>query len=289
MNIFGMVTTRHSDRYTSYALSSLIEHTKLQPEDEVILIDNDRTYTELPAECRDRVRIRVNETPRSFAANLNQTMDHARERQADIVFLNNDLIFSPAWFEPLRARGPFLVSPLSNAEITYTEGSLRCKLGMDLEEYLGKEKLFREVVRRHRKLAQGYLKVLSFAFFAVKIPYDVYSVVGRLDESFGVGGGEDRDYSIRCYERGFELRYAMSSYILHFQGKSTWRGAETAQQTEARNRFYTEKFRQKWGEALFEVMLMNNLQSLPPELQELHEQHDFRRLIERLRPNSPQS
>jgi len=283
VNIFAMVTTRHSNTYTNYAVSSLIEHTKFHPDDEVILIDNDASYTGPPDECRGRVAIRVNESPRSFAANVNQILDHAGARQADVVFLNNDLIFSRGWFEPLQAEGPFLLSPLSNAEVPYEEEGFTCKLGLDLEDYIGNEDRFREIVRRHRNRAHGYMKTLTFPFFAVKIPYPVYTVIGPLDETFGIGGGEDKDYALRCYLGGFELQFALKSYILHFQGKSTWRGAETREQTANRDRIANERFQQKWGEALFQVMVMNDLSHLSPELQQAYKESAFRALIERLR------
>jgi hypothetical protein len=284
MIIFAMVTTRHSHPYTNHALSSLIEHTKLASDDVVILIDNDADYPGLPLDCVGKVEVVVNEKPRSFAANLNQTLDRAREPKATVVFLNNDLIFSRAWYEPLRVDGPFLLSPLSNAEIQYSEGGLECKLGMDLHDYLGKEELFREIVRRHRNRSHGYMKVLTFPFFAVKIPYEVYSIVGHLDESFGIGGGEDKDYCIRCYQQGFELRFALNSYILHFQGKSTWRGAETPEETAARDAFYMERFKQKWGSAFFDLLCLNDVSRLPPDLRQAHDAGDFQQLIERLKP-----
>jgi GT2 family glycosyltransferase len=284
MNIFAMVTTRHSHNYTNHAVRSLVEHSRLDLDDEVILIDNDADYSGLPADCPPKVKVLRNDAPRSFAANVNHIIDLARPRQATVVFLNNDLVFSRGWYEPLRPDGAYLLSPLSNAELQYSEGGLDCRLGMDLEEYLGKEQAFREIVRRHRNRVHGYLKVMSFAFFAVKIPYSVYSVVGNLDESFGVGGGEDRDYCIRCYQAGFELRYALNSYILHFQGKSTWRGAETREQTAARNRFYTERFIDKWGTALFNVACLNDLNKLPADLREAHEKGDFARVIAALKP-----
>jgi O-antigen biosynthesis protein len=284
MNIFAMVTTRHSNHYTNYALSTLIYNTKLQPDDEIILIDNDGTYPELPVNCRDRVQIRINENPRSFAANVNQALELARERKADVIFLNNDLIFSPGWFEPLTTRGAYLLSPLSNAEIQYSEGGLECKLGLNLEDYVGKETVFRDIVRRHRNRLQGYLKVLTLPFFAVKIPHAIYSVVGQLDESFGVGGGEDKDYCVRCYQRGFEIRFALNSYILHFQGKSTWRGAETREETAARDRFYSSRFKEKWGDGLFQLMIFNEVRQLPPHLQQAYEQRDFQKLIGALAP-----
>src|SRR5208283_4901274 len=183
-----------------------------------------------------------NEHPLSFAANVNQTIEHAAKRRADVVFLNNDLIFSPNWFEPLRVSGPFLLSPLSQNEICYGEADFHCGLGVDLPDYLGKEQVFLEIVRRHQERVQGYQHVLRLGFFAVKIPYEVYSVVGRFDESFGVGGGEDTDYCIRCHQLGIELRVAVSSYLLHFTGKSTWRGPETPEETNARNQLYRKRF-----------------------------------------------
>ncbi len=216
----------------------------------------------------------------SFAANVNQTIDHAATLRADVVFLNNDLIFSPNWFEPLRATGcPFLLSPLSQTETCYDEGDLHCGHGIDLPDYLGKEHLFLEIVRKHQQQYQGYLAVLKFGFFAVKIPHEVYSVVGLFDESFGVGGGEDSDYCIRCHQLGFELRFALPSLLLHFAGKSTWRGAETPEQTEARNQLYRKRFKEKWGRGLLSLMIDDG-NGLPPELVQILKQGDFRGLID---------
>jgi len=284
VNVFAMVTTRHSNNYTDYALASLIRHTSLQTDDEVILTDNDRAYPGLPEECRSRVRVLLNEQPRSFAANVNQMMDYAGQRRADILFLNNDLIFPPNWFEPLRPTGPFLLSPVSNGEVAYREGDFHCKHGMELQDYMGMEHCFHEIARKHQQQNRGYRCVLKFGFFAVKIPYEVYSVVGHMDESFGVGGGEDTDYCIRCHKLGFELRYAMSSYLLHFIGKSTWRGAESSEETAARDRVYSERFKKKWGRVLFALMIKDDISGLPPELRGHLEKGDFRGLIEQLRP-----
>ena len=278
-----MVSTGHSTSYTDHALTSLIENTRLAPGDQVVLIDNDHSYKELPEKCRSAVRIKRNPEPLGFAANLNQAMKSAGEQQADLVFLNNDLIFSPGWFEPLRSRGPFVTCPLSNVELPCAEGPFQCGYSMDLDQYLGKERLFRELAKRHQKKYSGYLKVMSLPFFAVKIPYEVYSVVGPLDEAFGIGGGEDKDYCIRCHERGIEVRHALGSYLLHFHGRSTWRGGETRDETASRDRVYAERFRQKWGQALFDVFVFNNLKNLPEDVRLAHEKGDYRYMIERLR------
>ena len=274
-----MVTTRHSNRYTDYAVSSLVENTKLEPGDQVIVIDNDQAYAGLPQNCRDRVTLRVNPKPLSFAANMNQIMELAEERKADLVFVNNDIVFSPRWFDAVRPGGAFITSPLSNAELPYKDGPLECKYEMNIEDYLGNELRFREIIRDHQSRYVGYLEVLFLTFFAVKIPYEVFSVVGRIDETFGIGGGEDKDYCIRCHEQGIPLRYALPSYVLHFHGKSTWRGAETKEQMDARNRAYTERFKQKWGDALFEAFIYMETKNLPQDAQRAYEQGDYRRMV----------
>jgi hypothetical protein len=76
----------------------------------------------------------------------------------------------------------------------------------------------------------------------------------------------------------------VNSYLLHFQGKSTWRGAETAEQTAARDRFYLERFRQKWGGALFDLLILNDLDKLPHDLRKAYDQGDFKTVIDALAP-----
>lgn len=67
--------------------------------------------------------------------------------------------------------------------------------------------------------------------------------------------------------------------------KSTWRGAETREQTAARDRKANLRFKEKWGNALFDVMVMNDLSKLTPDLRQAYDARDFRRLIETLRPS----
>lgn len=45
----------------------------------------------------------------------------------------------------------------------------------------------------------------SFIFFCVMIKRDVIKAIGYLDEIFGVGHGEDTDYSFRAIKAGFEM------------------------------------------------------------------------------------
>jgi hypothetical protein len=121
---------------------------------------------------------------------------------------------------------------------------------MDLADYAGHEADLEAIGRQHRAGYRGFQVVSAVAFFCIKIPRSVYEVVGDFDEQFGKGGAEDRDYTIRAWLAGIPQEWALGSYVLHFQGKSTWRGPETPAQCQQRNDRYTQAFRKKWGAAL---------------------------------------
>ena len=104
--------------------------------------------------------------------------------------------------------------------------------------------------------------MLSLPFFCVKVPFQIWSTVGQLDESFGKGGAEDNDYCLRAHEAGFSVEYALESYLLHFSGKSTWDGAETPDETKERDELYLTRFQGKWGEALTALSIKGDITSL---------------------------
>src|SRR5579883_3065079 len=66
--------------------------------------------------------------------------------------------------------------------------------------------------------------------------------------------GEDFDYCLRCHLAGFRVQFALDSYFLHFQGKSSWRGPESLEQRASRELAWTRVFRDKWGGRLLELV-----------------------------------
>jgi GT2 family glycosyltransferase len=284
MKVFGMVTTKDSWEYTSYAIKSFFRTTKFTGDEQLILIDNDESFEEDASWFSPFLEIWKNKEPLSFAANANQVMNYASERKADLYFLNNDIVFTDHWLNPLLIDEPSILSPLSNREIQYEGGGQRWGNVMKLNEYLGKQAILKEIAEKHRASLQGYRKVISLPFFAVKIPYSIYSAVGSFDEGFGKGGAEDNDYCIRTYQAGFDVKYAQQSYVLHFSGKSTWAGGETKEQTEERCNTFREAFKKKWGEKLLKLYidLDQSIINESPELTELAKNEDYKSLIEKL-------
>lgn len=253
-----MITTRHSAQYTPYALQSFFQNTPTQPTDKIFLIDNDSTWNSEDSKSYSPLTVIKNSKPKGFSENVNTIMARAVEERADLYFLNNDLIFTPGWIDPLLTSEPSILSPLSNREVQYTQNGFTWQNFCSLEDYLPRMSDLQEIVQRHKDSNKGYRSVISLPFFCVKIPFIVASEVGYLDESFGRGGAEDDDYCLRTYLKGFEVKYALGSYLLHFSGRSTWAGAESKSETEARCMKFRETFREKWGEPLFDLLLNQN-------------------------------
>jgi GT2 family glycosyltransferase len=248
--LFGMVTTAASADYTPHALTSFFQTAELGENDRLVLIDNDASYRgSVPS--GGAVQVLVNDAPKSFAENVNTAIALADQHEADVYFLNNDVIFTPHWLDDLAiAADDALLSPFSNGEMQHSLGDFKCRFMMDYADYAGHETQLLQIVAEHRTRYSGYIEVFSIPFFCVRIPRRIYRTVGNLDTGFGLGGGEDKDYCLRARRAGFSVRYAQAPYILHFMGKSTWRGRETAQETQRRNQFYKDSFERKWGRPL---------------------------------------
>jgi len=257
--LFGMVSTTASRKYTPEAITSFFKETPLADSEKLVVIDNDNSLSDL-LPCSERIDLRRNEQPRSFAENFNSLLKEAPD--SELYFLNNDLIFTNNWIKALEPIKDAICSPVSNREFQYTKDGLRCERFLGLEDYLGNESALPEIVSYHRTKMSGYRSVFYLPFFCIKIPPKVSATLGPLDESFGKGGAEDNDYCLRAHLEGIKILFALESYVLHFSGKSTWHGAESEEETKARDAKYLRRFQEKWGEALLKLSISGDLSVL---------------------------
>jgi GT2 family glycosyltransferase len=257
MTDFGMVTTSKSGAYTLAALDSFFRWTELAGGDRFFLIDNDGDF-ELPA-AFSRVEMVRRDEPQSFAANVNFVIKQAASRQADVVFLNNDIIFAPGWLPPLFASSRAILIPMCNQHITYQSGALALQPAMTLDQYVGREDDFLAIVAMHRNEARmrGFARPLHAGFYCFRLPHLIHSTIGLMDEGFIPTGGEDTDYRIRAHMAGFDVAIALDSYVLHFEGKSTWRSGEEEARTRAREEHCFKYFRAKWGDDLASIFIVH--------------------------------
>jgi len=285
--IFAMVSTEPSKKYTPFAIESFLKFTPLRAGEKLILIDNDGSLRTPQTEFLSYSKP---SKPRSFAKNFNWILTQAKKDNADIYFLNNDIIFTEDWILPLESVEDSIITPVSNREFQYRSDGLRLDVSCKLEDYLDNQEGLAKIVQYHKRkfhspTLSSRRRTISLPFFCVKVPKAVWNKLGPLDEAFGKGGAEDNDYCLRAYQEGFRVEYALESYLLHFSGKSTWDGAESSKETTERDELYRKKFKTKWGEQLLKLSILGDVSPLysSPELIGQFQQGQFAQVIEKLK------
>lgn len=292
MNVFAMITTAASARYTDLALDSFFAHTPASEIGRFVLIDNDADAPYLLREKYPKISTITNPKPRGFAANANQALALARNARADLVLLNNDLVFTRNWLAPLCGADTWITSPLSNCEVMLKSDQFSCAVEMTVEYYREHENGFPSLVEAYTRTVSGFMNMLVLPFFCIRLPRRVYERVGEFDERFGKGGGEDLDYCLRALQAGFAVKYAKDSFVLHFGGKSSWSGVERKDQQAARELEFSQHFEAVWGKPLTDLILRNQQTVIDSntELKTLVDTGRYVELINRLKhPSKYQS
>jgi GT2 family glycosyltransferase len=255
MNVFAMITTASSARYTDLALESFYAHTPEADVGRFVLIDNDADAPYRLREQYPKISTIANHKPLGFAANANQAVAIARNERADLILLNNDLVFTRNWLAPLCKAETWITSPLSNRELLLKSDQFSCAVEMTVDYYREHQDGFANLVDAYTRTANGFLNVLVLPFFCVRLPYAVLERVGDFDVRYGRGGGEDYDYCLRALQAGLSVKYAQNSFVLHFGGKSSWSGVEMREQQLAREREFFAHFESVWGKPLTDLIL----------------------------------
>jgi O-antigen biosynthesis protein len=287
-NIFAMVTLKSSNNYTKFALESFFQNTEIKKDDEFLLINNDYCDTERYLSF-NKIKILKNSKPYSFAENVNQAIKRALHKKKNLIFLNNDIIFTHDWFVPLKSELRNVSIPVSNQLFSYSSecNTLKLSATMNFDQFNKKFDLLNTLVTKHKEKF-GFGKKFQaplMPFFCFKVPYQILNEVGYFDDTFGKGGGEDIDYRIRCAIKGYEVNFLLDSYLLHFHGKSTWDGGESLDQIEERNQKYIKVFIKKWGNELSQLFILRkNFSTILSEkgLEDLYKNGKFGDLIRKL-------
>lgn len=250
---YCMVTTDNTQKYTDLAIDTFFRNTDLKESDKFFLIDNDGQYQ--LTQYADKITKISNNTPKTFAENMNLVMKLAVIDRVDFFGLSNDVVFTQEWNQNFNTRNKILV-PLCNQKLPGEYGTLKIETAMDLEDYDGKE----QELNTFAKLVDANLLNIDkniIGFYCFYIPHEILSRVGFLDENFK-NGGEDIDYRLRAHQLGFEVDINYDSYLLHFYGKSIWRSGESKEKTLEREKNYREYFANKWGKDVADKVLVQS-------------------------------
>lgn len=248
--LYGIVTMKVSNDCTDLAVKSFLKHTKLKENDKFVMIDNDGDwYHNWNNGQINPENIHINESLQNTSKNINQLILMAQQNEQDLVFISNDVIFTPNWQDRIVVDDNTLSVPSCNQTHNYGFAD-----SMSVSDFGNRYGLLNTMAHKHNATNNGLFERLIMPIYVCRIPYNIFTKIGLLDESFNVGG-EDVDYRIRLLKAGFDIKYC-SAFLLHLNGKSSWNGAESVQQTEERDRKYITRFKEKWGDDLANLCII---------------------------------
>lgn len=248
--LYGMITVRSSTEYTKVALDTFFKHTALKPGDKVILIDNDGEWCRQVGDNSYPLYVVSNDYPKNTAENINQLVQIALQDCCNFVFLNNDVVFTPKWFERIVIDDYTVSIPACNQVVDCGFPS-----STNLLEFKNQYSKLNAVSHLINANFSNPFERLIMPMYVCRIPLPILQDVGYFDEEFYVGG-EDVDYRLRLLKKGYNIKYS-SAFLLHFNGKSSWDGPEKTEETVARNQRYFDVFSKKWGSQLANLCLIN--------------------------------
>ncbi|HBS55811.1 MAG TPA: glycosyl transferase, partial [Stenotrophomonas sp.] len=238
-----VVLTYNNLGYTKQCLHSLEVNTDYENV-EIIVVDN-ASSDDSPAYLAEweqgaaNRRFIANQSNLGFSAGNNVGLDVARGDY--LVVLNNDTYVTPGWLRTLRNQlrrraDAGLVGPVTN------------NIGNEAKIQISYESMDQmvELAGRYTRANAGRsFEIATSAFFCVMISRQAYTVVGGLDEQFGVGFFEDDDYCRRLEQAGLVRLCAEDVFVHHHLSASFNKlKAEAKQALFEKNKALYEA---KWG------------------------------------------
>jgi FkbM family methyltransferase len=148
-----------------------------------------------------------------------------------ILLLSNDIVVSEGWLSGMlecftRISDAGIIGPLSN----YSSGvQMVANADYNSIEYLAEYAKSFQIRNRHRRIDCQWIDGFCMLFRC-----DLVEKIGLLDERFGSGGFEDKDFCIRAVLAGYSNCIAADVY-LHRHGKRT---------TQQSQKFFNEKWKE---------------------------------------------
>lgn len=193
-----IIPVRYRPDLTRVCIDSILKYTQSEYEIIVVQEGDDQEIKNLLLSY-PQIKYIQNKEPKGFAGAMNTGLTMASGDY--YCFLNSDTVVIPNWLELMleafNEDGVGLVAP------TYTEATNK------------------QVVDYNRGQIFDFIDdPLSLKGVCFLIKKEVIDQVGKWDESFGFGGGEDNDICLRIKKVGYKLVIARRSYIYHYGSAS---------------------------------------------------------------------
>jgi GT2 family glycosyltransferase/glycosyltransferase involved in cell wall biosynthesis len=212
-------------------LASVIAHTNLSRHGLILVLDGPQDEAvEAVVRTVPIVQVLRNESRRGFVGSVNRGMAASTR---DVVLLNSDTIVTPRWLEKLIAASASAdnigtVTPLSNngsicsVPRTLTENMV--PLGFDATSF---------AALVERVSARAYVRIPTAVGFCMYIRRALLQAIGAFDEHrFGLGYGEENDFSMRASAQGW-LHVADDATFIQHAGHRSFSTERFALQSRA--------------------------------------------------------
>ena len=215
--------------YTKECIGNIIKYTRYPYR--LILIDNGsegdtKRYLEgLKSSGAPDTQLIRNEMNLGFVKAVNQGLKISRAPY--VCVMNNDTVPGPGWLERMvefaeTHRDVGLINPQCNGHNDKT-----------IEKYA--ESLY---VNKGK-----YMEMNQCQGYCMLVKREVIEKIGYLDESFGVGGYDDTDYSMRAHKAGYRCAAIYDAYVYHRQHASFDKAGDREEWVSKNKKIYYGK----WG------------------------------------------
>jgi len=191
-----IVPVRFRADLTRACLDSILEYTK---DYELILVQEgvDEKLTKLLKSYN--VKFAQNKKPKGFAGAMNTGLKMAKGEY--YCFLNNDTVVVPGWMDEM-------MKAFEDADVGLAVPTFHATQHAQNPDNNGGQQ-FDYVDNPFLVIGVCYL-----------VPRTVIDDIGKWDEEFGLGGGDDNDFNIRVLRAGYKIVIARRSYIYHYGSAS---------------------------------------------------------------------
>lgn len=143
-----------------------------------------------------------------------------------IILQNNDTEVTDNWLTPLikainSDTNIIGACPITNSDIA-VQGFRNVKRKFIKNLFIDINYSTDEITKKlHKDFANEYIllsdknKLFIPAFFSIIFDAKIFTEIGLLDESFGMGYGDDVDYCNRIFSAGWNIAFVPESYVLH--------------------------------------------------------------------------
>jgi GT2 family glycosyltransferase/glycosyltransferase involved in cell wall biosynthesis len=220
-NLTVVIPVFNAYDYATRCLESVLSTVKST---DILVIDDASTDPRinpylLSLEFSGKIRLITNQTNKGFVKSVN--LAFANSKSNDVVLLNSDTIVFDGWLEGLvntsiSVENVATVTAMSNAATIFS---------LPFAEELVCEPQLTEVIARDFRTIPIFdvhqVEIPTCHGFCVLITRHALNEVGFFDEkTFGLGYGEENDFSMRAINLGFKNLLAPSVVVHHYGSKS---------------------------------------------------------------------